>query len=134
DRRALAKARLGRQRSAPRDDAVRSKGNARRDPLAKAPAEGAPFSLSGMTLEDRIATGASADEAMDWFLGWVKEIGLQPYAAQEEAILELFGKSNVILATPTGSGKSLVAMAACFLAMCEGKRAVYTVPIRALAN
>lgn len=87
-----------------------------------------------MTLEDRIARGATADEAMDWFLGWVKESGLTPYAAQEEAILELYGKNNVILATPTGSGKSLVAMAACFLAMCEGRRSIYTVPIRALAN
>jgi superfamily II RNA helicase len=87
-----------------------------------------------MTLEDRVARGGSADEAMDWFLGWVKETGLAPYAAQEEAILELYSKNNVILATPTGSGKSLVAMAACFLARCEGKRAVYTVPIRALAN
>jgi superfamily II RNA helicase len=77
---------------------------------------------------------ASPDEVMGYFLGYVKEIGIRPYAAQEEAILELYAGSNVILATPTGSGKSLVALAACFLAMAEGKRSVYTVPIRALAN
>jgi len=89
-----------------------------------------------MTLEDRLprAGAASADDVMTWFLAWVVESGWKPYAAQEEAILELYSKNNVILATPTGSGKSLVSLAAIFLAMSEGRRSIYTVPIRALAN
>ena len=54
--------------------------------------------------------------------------------AQEEAILEWYDGSHVFLATPTGSGKSLVALSAHFLAMSEGKRSFYTCPIKALVN
>jgi superfamily II RNA helicase len=87
-------------------------------------------------LEARLpAPGAAEpDEVMGWFLGHVASIGLELYPAQEEAILELYTGSNVILATPTGSGKSLVALAAHFGAMAAGKRSFYTCPIRALAN
>src|SRR5205085_285557 len=60
--------------------------------------------------------------------------GLQLYPAQEEAILELFEEKNVILNTPTGSGKSLVATALQFKALVQGKRSVYTCPIKALVN
>ncbi|NBV86847.1 MAG: DUF3516 domain-containing protein, partial [Verrucomicrobia bacterium] len=54
--------------------------------------------------------------------------------AQEAAILELFDDKNVILNTPTGSGKSLVATALHFKAWAQGKRSVYTCPIKALVN
>src|SRR5213076_1540450 len=60
--------------------------------------------------------------------------GLQLYPAQEEAILELFEEKNVILNTPTGSGKSLVATALQVKALVQGKRSVYTCPIKALVN
>jgi superfamily II RNA helicase len=56
------------------------------------------------------------------------------YPEQEEAILELFAGRNVILNTPTGSGKSLVAAALHFKALCAGQRSVYTCPIKALVN
>src|SRR5947209_4551746 len=59
---------------------------------------------------------------------------LQLYPAQEAAILELFEEKNVILNTPTGSGKSLVAAAVQFKALAQGKRSVYTCPIKALVN
>ena len=49
-------------------------------------------------------------------------------------MLELFAGRNVILATPTGSGKSLVAAAFHFQALCRGERSVYTCPIKALVN
>ena len=39
---------------------------------------------------------------------------------------------HVVLATPTGSGKSLVAVAGILLALNEGRRAVWTAPIKAL--
>ncbi len=68
------------------------------------------------------------------FLETVAARGLGLYAAQEEAILELFDEKNVILNTPTGSGKSLVAEAVLFKALGEGKRAIYTCPIKALVN
>ncbi|MFM1945177.1 MAG: hypothetical protein RI897_4159, partial [Verrucomicrobiota bacterium] len=74
----------------------------------------------------------------DWLLGrfleYVEEIGLELYPAQESAILELFEDRNVILNTPTGSGKSLVAAALHFQALARGRRSVYTCPIKALVN
>src|SRR3712207_9038063 len=56
------------------------------------------------------------------------------YPAQEEAVLEVFAGSNVILSTPTGSGKSMVALAAHVAALGEGKRSFYTAPIKALVS
>ena len=61
-------------------------------------------------------------------------LGLELYPAQEEAILELLSDKNVILNTPTGSGKSLVAAALHFKGLAEGRRSFYTSPIKALAN
>ena len=75
-----------------------------------------------------------ADAVLDRFLAVLKERGLELYAEQEEAILELFAGRNVILNTPTGSGKSLVAAAFHFKALCAGERSVYTCPIKALVN
>ncbi len=74
------------------------------------------------------------EELLDAFLGYTTEQGLSLYPAQEEAILELFEGRHVILATPTGSGKSLVAMAMVFRALANGGRAFYTCPIKALVN
>jgi superfamily II RNA helicase len=78
--------------------------------------------------------GTPPDELLDLFLGHVRALGLELYPAQEEAILELLSGNHVILATPTGSGKSLVALAMHFLAMSEGKRSFYTAPIKALVS
>jgi len=80
--------------------------------------------------------GAStdADELYAAFSDWAAEQGITLYPAQDEAILELVTGSNVILATPTGSGKSLVAVAAHFFAMAAGIRSVYTAPIKALVS
>jgi superfamily II RNA helicase len=75
-----------------------------------------------------------ADEVLDRFLAVTAERGLELYPEQEEAILELFAGRNVILATPTGSGKSLVAAALHYKALCAGERSVYTCPIKALVN
>lgn len=74
------------------------------------------------------------DEILSAFLDWVIESGIEPYDHQEEAILALFADHNVILNTPTGSGKSLVALAVQYKALCLGRRSYYTVPIKALAN
>ena len=68
------------------------------------------------------------------FLEYVEEQGLTLYPAQEEAILELFDEKNVILNTPTGSGKSLVAAALHFKALAQGHRSIYTCPVKALVN
>jgi superfamily II RNA helicase len=74
------------------------------------------------------------DDVLDRFLDYVKGLGLSLYPAQEEAILEIVSGKNVILNTPTGSGKSLVAPAMHFLAMAQGERSYYTCPIKALVS
>jgi len=68
------------------------------------------------------------------FLDYAEGRRLQLYPAQESAILELFEDKNVILNTPTGSGKSLVATALHFKAIAQGRRSIYTCPIKALVN
>ncbi|MDF1658568.1 MAG: DUF3516 domain-containing protein [Verrucomicrobiales bacterium] len=80
------------------------------------------------------SSSLSNDEILDAFLGYLGEEGVEPYDHQEEAILELFAGNNVILNTPTGSGKSLVAQALQYRSICLGRRSLYTVPVKALAN
>ncbi|MCC6437652.1 MAG: DUF3516 domain-containing protein [Acidimicrobiales bacterium] len=75
-----------------------------------------------------------ADNLLDGFLGFCRARGLSLYDHQEEAILELFAGHNVILATPTGSGKSLVALASHFMALGRGQRSWYSAPIKALVS
>ncbi len=74
------------------------------------------------------------DALFDAFVSWTGERGLELYPAQTEAIIELVSGANVILATPTGSGKSLVATAAHFAATASGRRSFYTAPIKALVS
>jgi superfamily II RNA helicase len=76
----------------------------------------------------------SNDALLGRFLEYTEGKRLQLYPAQEAAILELFEEKNVILNTPTGSGKSLVAAAVQFKALAQGRRSVYTCPIKALVN
>jgi len=82
----------------------------------------------------KISNPSDQSEILDAFLEYLIEEGIEPYSHQEEAILELFEGKNVILNTPTGSGKSLVALALHFRAICQKRRSFYTVPIKALAN
>jgi superfamily II RNA helicase len=74
------------------------------------------------------------DTLLSSFLEYTESKRLDLYPAQESAILELFEEKNVILNTPTGSGKSLVAAAVQFKALAQGQRSVYTCPIKALVN
>jgi superfamily II RNA helicase len=94
------------------------------------------YGIGPMTLAERIPPrpGTSAEELLDLFLGHVAELGLELYPAQEQAILELFSGNNAIMATPTGSGKSLVALALHFFAMSQGQRSYYSAPIKALVS
>ncbi|MEP7049477.1 MAG: DUF3516 domain-containing protein [Pseudomonadota bacterium] len=78
--------------------------------------------------------GPSADAALAGFLRYVAEVGLTLYPHQEEAILAVMSDANVIVHTPTGSGKSLIASAVHFKALSEGRRSFYTCPIKALVS
>jgi superfamily II RNA helicase len=87
-----------------------------------------------MSLLDVLPEEADADELYEAFLEWSAEQGLELYPHQEEAAIELFSGNNVILATPTGSGKSMVAIAAHFAAMADDRVTFYTAPIKALVS
>ncbi|HEV7657733.1 MAG TPA: DUF3516 domain-containing protein [Mycobacteriales bacterium] len=74
------------------------------------------------------------DAVFEAFALWAKDRGLTLYPAQEEALIEIVSGANVILSTPTGSGKSLVAAGAHFAALASGRRTFYTAPIKALVS
>jgi superfamily II RNA helicase len=85
-------------------------------------------------LLDLAPTPWNPDVAYDSFASWAAGRGLPLYPAQEEAMLEIVSGSNLILSTPTGTGKSLVAIGAHFTALAQGKRSYYTAPIKALVS
>ncbi|MEV6768567.1 DUF3516 domain-containing protein [Nocardia sp. NPDC051030] len=91
-----------------------------------------------MQLSELVPDQAVSDVDPDWlyetFAEWAEGEGLSLYPAQEEALLELVTGANVILNTPTGSGKSLVAIGAHFAALNKGERSYYTAPIKALVS
>ena len=76
----------------------------------------------------------SSEDVLEQFMAWAESRGTTLYPAQEEAILELLDGKNVILNTPTGSGKSMVALALHFDSLVHNRRSVYTCPIKALVN
>lgn len=78
--------------------------------------------------------GDDPDEVFGAFAAWAQENGTSLYPAQEEALIELVSGSNVILATPTGSGKSLVATGAIYAQLAAGGVSFYTAPIKALVS
>ena len=78
--------------------------------------------------------GSDPSDVLDVFATWATAGGRPLYPHQEEAALALASESHVVLATPTGSGKSLVAVAGILLALNRGERAVWTAPIKALVG
>ena len=77
---------------------------------------------------------ADADALYDSFSAWAQRDGLVLYPHQDEALIEVLSGSNVVVTTPTGSGKSLIATAAHFAARATGRRTYYTAPIKALVS
>jgi superfamily II RNA helicase len=87
-----------------------------------------------VTLPALLPAGDDPDAVFEAFAGWAAGRGLSLYPAQEEALIEILSGANVILATPTGSGKSLVAAGAHFAALAGKRRSFYTAPIKALVS
>ncbi|MEV0261986.1 DUF3516 domain-containing protein [Streptomyces sp. NPDC050617] len=87
-----------------------------------------------MTLIDQMPSTADPDALFEAFSGWAEERGIMLYPAQEEALIEVVSGANVILSTPTGSGKSLVAAGAHFAALANDQVTFYTAPIKALVS
>ncbi|WP_448710532.1 DEAD/DEAH box helicase [Microbacterium profundi] len=83
----------------------------------------------------RDASGAvDPDAVYAAFVEWAEATGIRLYPAQDEAVIEIVSGQNLILSTPTGTGKSLVAVGAHFAALVEGRRSYYTAPIKALVS
>src|SRR5215510_6496640 len=87
-----------------------------------------------MTLADVFPDAADPDAVFDAFSSWAAEQGFSLYPHQEEALIEIVSGGNVILSTPTGSGKSLVAAGAHFAALARDQVSFYTAPIKALVS
>jgi superfamily II RNA helicase len=87
-----------------------------------------------MTLTDQLPGANDPDALYEAFSAWADGQGLSLYPHQQEALIEVVSGSNVILSTPTGSGKSLVAAGAHFAALAAGVRTFYTAPIKALVS
>src|SRR6202158_5100136 len=92
------------------------------------------FRLQAVTLIDLLPETPEPDAVFDAFAGWSKGRGLALYPHQEEALIEIVSCGHVILSTPTGSGKSLVAAGAHFAALADGRRTFYSAPIKALVS
>ncbi|HEV8220450.1 MAG TPA: DUF3516 domain-containing protein [Streptosporangiaceae bacterium] len=87
-----------------------------------------------MSLTDELPAETDPDTLFGAFANWAEDRGLALYPHQEEALIEVVSGGNVILSTPTGSGKSLVAAGAHFTALARGERSFYTAPIKALVS
>ena len=93
--------------------------------------------MTGASLADRLPEPPgtiSPDVILERFLDWVAGLGFELFPAQEEALIEVMAGRHVVLDTPTGSGKSLVAMAMLWKGLCEGRTGFYTAPVKALAS
>ncbi len=87
-----------------------------------------------LSLLERVPVGAEPDDVYEGFAAWATDQGLTLYPAQDEAAIEIVSGANVILSTPTGTGKSLVAIAAHAASIARGGRSYYTAPIKALVS
>lgn len=85
-------------------------------------------------LLEHVPAGSDPDAVYLGFVEWAASRGLSLYPAQDEAIIEIVSGANVILSTPTGTGKSLVAVAAHAASLSRGGRSYYTAPIKALVS
>ena len=97
-----------------------------------------PFAYASLALlapyEDDEDFPLPADEALERYIDWCAARGVELWEHQEEALLDIAAGNHVVLGTPTGSGKSMVALGLCFMALCAGERAYYTAPIKALVS
>jgi superfamily II RNA helicase len=92
------------------------------------------MTLTDKTLTGRLPQTADPDAVFGAFSEWAQAQGLTLYPHQEEALIEIVSGANVILSTPTGSGKSLVAAGAHFAALAADQRTFYTAPVKALVS
>lgn len=108
---------------------------------ATAPAQATPtggtshplFDLLPLTPDHKLIP-IDPEDALMRYSSWVQSQGITLWPHQEEALLDLASNEHVILGTPTGSGKSLVAVGMCYFACTQNKTIYYTAPIKALVS
>lgn len=108
---------------------------------ATAPAQPTPtggtshplFDLLPLTPDHKLIP-IDPEDALMRYSSWVQSQGITLWPHQEEALLDLASNEHVILGTPTGSGKSLVAVGMCYFACTQNKTIYYTAPIKALVS
>ena len=99
--------------------------------------DGEPRESLGVVADDvwNNQPDATPDDVLELFLDWVEGQGFELWPHQEDALLSLMMGNHVVLGTPTGSGKSMVALGLMFRALCIGPgSAFYTAPIKALVS
>ena len=84
-------------------------------------------------LEDR-GLLTDDDALYEAFSSWASSTGRPLYRHQDESLIEILSGNHVIAATPTGSGKSMIALAAHFVSIAHGGRSYYTAPLKALVS
>lgn len=85
-------------------------------------------------LEDKYGLNPPDDALYEAFTQWADGTGRPLYPHQEEALLAAIDDAHMIVSTPTGSGKSLIALTAIFCGLARGKTAYYTAPLKALVS
>lgn len=105
-------------------------------PENSTPAENAapPLNLALDELEDEYGLNPPPEAIYEAFARWVESTGKEMYPHQAEALLGVVSGEHLIISTPTGSGKSLIAMQAIFTALATGRTAYYTAPLKALVS
>ncbi|MBQ9003686.1 MAG: DUF3516 domain-containing protein [Eggerthellaceae bacterium] len=93
-----------------------------------------PYAQLGALAERLYDRGATTDDAFAAFVDFHADRGRELWPHQEDACMALALGDHVILGTPTGSGKSTVALWLAFLALSTGQRMYYTAPIKALVS
>jgi len=80
------------------------------------------------------ASAERAAEAKTYLGGFTRSLAFDLDPFQREACLSLQAGRGVLVAAPTGAGKTIVGEFAIYLALQRGLKAFYTTPIKALSN
>lgn len=97
----------------------------------------ASLGYAAQIVQEQIDNGSDIDASVlfDIFVLWARNArGVDLWPHQEESLLEILSGHHAIVNTPTGSGKSLIALGMHFVALAQQKRSYYTAPLKALVS